>query len=102
MKTKLNPLYAGWLAKLMQRPELLRPWSGNGFRFVSLAYWKPEQILSGMGSFRNGGRWNAAGSFPAVYCSLTKQTAVLEADAYAVYYGFGREVLRPRLIVAIE
>ena len=37
-----------------------------------------QQNPSGRGSQEFGGRWNAAGTFPAVYCSLLPETAVTE------------------------
>jgi RES domain-containing protein len=97
-----DPNYRPWLKLLNAGSKLCKSWKGHGFRFVSLEYCKPDQILSGIGSFKCGARWNAAGSAKACYTSLTKQTAVAESDAHAEYYGFSREQLRPRLLVAVE
>jgi RES domain-containing protein len=76
--------------------------SGNGFRFSGLGYCKPDHIPSGAGSYKVGARWNAIDSFRASYHSLTKAVAVAEVDAHAKFYGFSKETLRPRLLVATE
>jgi len=55
-----------------------RAWTGIGFRLAAVSHASVSNILSGRGSQRFGGRWNAAGTFPAVYCSLLPETAVTE------------------------
>ena len=55
-----------------------RAWAGNGFRLAALSHASSSKILSGRGSQKFGGRWNAAGTFPALYCSLLPETAVTE------------------------
>jgi RES domain-containing protein len=67
-----------------------------------LEYCKPNQILGGIGSYKTGGRWSAIGSFRASYHSLTKAVALAEVDAHTRFYGFPKETLRPRLVVATE
>ena len=46
---------------LSQNEELFGPWSGVIFRSVSPRYARPNDILSGYGSYESGGRWNAPG-----------------------------------------
>ena len=53
--------------RLRSRPAARRPTGSLTLR-----------LLSGRGSHEFGGRWNAAGTFPAVYCSLLPETAVTE------------------------
>ena len=60
-----------------------RAWSGLAYRSVSPAYAGARDVLSGEGVRRYGGRWNAAGSFAAVYASLTPETSVLWAPPSA-------------------
>ncbi len=72
------------------------------YRVTTLDYPRPASILSGEGSFLHGGRWNARGSFRAVYGSTTDTTAVAEARANADYAGMPQVLLAPRLLVAIE
>ena len=72
------------------------------YRVTTLDYPQPKSILSGQGSFLHGGRWNAIGSFRAVYGSTTDTVAVAESRANAEYAGMPYAVRAPRLLVAIE
>ena len=51
---------------------------GSGYWLAAVSHASASKILSGRGSQEFGGRWNAAGTFPAVYCSLLPETAVTE------------------------
>ncbi|MEP6810096.1 MAG: RES family NAD+ phosphorylase [Chthoniobacterales bacterium] len=102
MKVRANPASAKFRRALASHPELLRPWKGTGYRVTSLDYPRPENILSGEGSFLFGGRWNAAGSFRAVYGSTTDTVAVAESRANAEYAGMPYPFRAPRLLIAIE
>ena len=62
----------------------------------------PEEHLLGQGSFLHGGRWNAIGSFRAVYGSTEDTVAVAESRATADYAGVAWPFRTPRLLVAIE
>jgi RES domain-containing protein len=77
-------------------------WSGVAYRSVSPAYAGAGDMLSGAGVRRHGGRWNAAGSFAAVYASLSPETAVAEALAYVRHYGIPDADALPRLLVALQ
>ena len=70
--------FAEILAALDSVKEQARAWTGNGFRLAALSHASSSKILSGRGSHEFGGRWNAAGTFPALYCSLLPETAVTE------------------------
>src|SRR5205814_1799136 len=62
----------------------------------------PKSILLGQGSFLHGGRWNAIGSFRAVYGSTQDTVAVAESRATADYAHVPLPFRTPRLLVAIE
>jgi RES domain-containing protein len=83
-------------------PELLRPWKGAAYRATTLDYPSPKSILLGQGSFLHGGRWNAIGSFRAVYGSTKDTVAVAESRATADYAHVPLPFRTPRLLVAIE
>jgi RES domain-containing protein len=51
---------------------------------------------------RHGGRWNAIGSFRAVYGSSVDIVAVAESRATADYARISLPFVTPRLLVAIE
>ena len=102
MTPTAHPRQAAWRQAFAEHPEFIMPWQGDTFRFGSLRYLRPREILSGLGSFKVGGRFNAPGSFPAVYASLDKATAVAELDARARYYGLSADALQPSVLVAVE
>jgi len=77
-------------------------WRGTIYRSTTPAYAASKDMLSGEGSRRYGGRWNAPGTFPAVYGSLDPETAMAEALAHFRYYGIPLESAMPRIFVAID
>ena len=81
---------------------MLLPWSGPAYRVTTLDYPTPKSILLGQGSFLYGGRWNAIGSFRAVYGSTEDTVAVAESRATADYANVPVPFRTPRLLVAIE
>ncbi|MDQ6859799.1 MAG: RES family NAD+ phosphorylase [Verrucomicrobiota bacterium] len=102
MKVKANPAYERFRRTLNVHRALFLPWSGASYRATTLDYPKAEQILSGEGSFLNGGRWNAIRSFRAVYGSTSDVVAVAESRATASYAGIPYLFRTPRLLVTIE
>lgn len=70
--------FAEILTALDGGKDQARAWTGNGFRLAAVSHASAGKILSGRGSQEFGGRWNAAGTFAAVYCSLLPETAVTE------------------------
>ncbi|MEP6601953.1 MAG: RES family NAD+ phosphorylase, partial [Nitrospirota bacterium] len=76
----------------------MRPWQGAAYRVTTLDYPSPKSILLGQGSFLHGGRWNAPGSFRAVYGSTTDVVAVAESRANAQYAGIPFPFRTPRLL----
>ncbi len=102
MKARANPAYAIFRKRLAAQRDLLRPWKGAGYRVTTLDYPQPASILSGEGSFRYGGRWNAPGSFRAVYGSTVDAVAVAESRANAEYARMPYPLPTPRLLVTIE
>ena len=88
--------------RLREDPQLLRPWSGPACRVTTLDYPTAKSILLGQGSFLYGGRWNAIGSFRAVYGSTEDTVAVAESCATADYANVPVPFRAPRLLVAID
>ncbi|MFN2509715.1 MAG: RES family NAD+ phosphorylase [Chthoniobacterales bacterium] len=102
MKIRANRAYEIMGARIAQHADLLRPWQGTGYRVTTLDYPSPQSILLGEGSFLYGGRWNAPGSFRAVYGSIDDMVAVAESRANAEYAGIPFPFRTPRLLVTIE
>lgn len=69
---------------------------------TTLKYRDPRIILVGEGSYRNGGRWNAIGSFRAVYGSVDDVTALKESKANAGYANLPYPFRETRLVVAVD
>jgi RES domain-containing protein len=90
------------LSKQLREGDFFRPWKGAAYRVTTLDYPSPKSILLGQGSFLHGGRWNAIGSFRAVYGSTEDTVAVAESRATADYAGVSWPFRTPRLLVAIE
>ncbi len=84
------------------KESLFRPWKGTIYRVTTPKYRHPREILLGEGSYRNGGRWNAVGSFHAVYGSVDDVTALKESKANAEYANLPYPFRETRLVVAIE
>ena len=80
-------------------PEWFAAWSGTLFRFQSVNFPTPRDVLSGEGARGRGGRWNPPG-LAALYGSTTDQAALEECKANDRYYGVLTK--SPRLLVAIE
>lgn len=96
-----NPNFPDFLDRLQQAGKsILTPWAGFVWRFNAIDHPSPKEILSGMGAYRFGSRWNAAGAFPVVYGSTSEQVAVAEAQASDQYYGL--VCRKPRLFVCIR
>jgi RES domain-containing protein len=80
----------------------MQHWRGAAYRVTTLDYPSPKDILLGQGSFLFGGRWNAAGSFRAVYGSVSDTVAVAESRANAEYAAMPFPFRTPRLLVTLE
>jgi RES domain-containing protein len=94
-----HPRFAEWRDLFRRHPEWFVAWRGTFFRFQTVDFPVPKEILSGEGARQHGGRWNPPG-LGALYGSLTESTALAECKANDRYYGVNNR--SPRLLVAIE
>jgi RES domain-containing protein len=97
-----NPRYKEFVARLQPLCSRARPWRGVTFRSVDLAYASAAYVLSGKGSLKAGGRWNAPGAFAAVSSSTRPGTAVEEAFQLASDFQLAPDDLMPRITCGIE
>jgi RES domain-containing protein len=102
MKVRPNPRYPEFVYRLGKISPKPAPWRGVAFRSVELEHASPEQIASGEGSLKSGGRWNAPESFPVIYSSTRPGTAVEEAFQLAADYELTPDDLKPRITCGIE
>ena len=84
------------------KESLFRPWKGTIYRVTTLKYADPRTMLHGEGSYRNGGRWNAIGSFRAIYGSTQDIVALSESKVTATYANLPYPFREPPLIVALD
>jgi RES domain-containing protein len=78
-----------------------KPWAGVAFRSVAPHHARVEDLLSGAGAARHGGRWNPPG-IAAVYCSLTAAGALDEVVAYVELRGLAIVDAMPRVFVGLR
>jgi RES domain-containing protein len=90
------------LRGMLRCASLAGPWRGVAYRAVSPRYADSGDLLSGRGSQVHGGRWNAPGTFPAIYGSLTPETAM--AEVLSSFRSFNIPIHRalPRTFLAID
>lgn len=94
-----HPRFAELREELCAHPAWFSAWHGTLFRFHTVDFPAPKDVLSGDGARWRGGRWNAPG-LATLYGSTTDTTALEECKANDRYYGV--ETKSPRLLVAIE
>lgn len=85
---------------LSVRPAI-SPFAGTAYRSCSPQYATADQLLTGDGARRYGGRWNPVG-IATVYLCLTPETALAEAFSHFRYYGLPVAAALPRTFVAVE
>ena len=94
-----HPRYNELRSWLQSHVALLRPWSGFLFRFQTVEFPTPQDVLNGFGARLRGGRWNPPG-VATVYGSTTDTIALEECKAHDRYYGVITKT--PRLLVTVE
>jgi RES domain-containing protein len=72
------------------------------FRSSEPTYATKEDLLTGEGGRKHGGRWNPPASFATVYAACTDGTALAETKANHVYYGLDPADALPRTIVTVD
>ena len=98
---KWHPLFDRFENVVRRERENAKSWEGVTFRSVEMGFAKHKHLLSGEGSWKAGGRWNAPEVFSAVYGSLRQGTAAEEAFALAADFALAPTEIKPRIIVGI-
>jgi RES domain-containing protein len=98
---KLGPTLEQLKSRLKRLVPLATAFAGTAYRSSTPPYAIEDDLLTGEGSKRNGGRWNPPG-IAVVYASLTPEVAMAETLAHNRYYGIAIEEAMPRTFVAIE
>jgi RES domain-containing protein len=72
------------------------------FRCSEPTYATKDDLLTGEGSRKHGGRWNPPSSFATVYAAFSDAMALAESKAHFLYYGLDPVDVLPRMIVAVD
>jgi RES domain-containing protein len=102
MQIHAHPDYPRLLTAMNRLRSEAGPWSGVIFRFAAPMYAGTDDLVSGLGSKKYGGRWNGPAVCAAVYGSLQPETPLKEIQRYAARYGIPFSNHLPRVLVAIE
>jgi RES domain-containing protein len=99
---KAHPEYTRLLAATKLAVVRVRPWSGTIYRSAPPKWSAGRDMLTGAGSMKSGARFNAPGSFRAVYGSTTPELAMIESLAYQRRAGLPVERAMPLVFKAIS
>ena len=89
-------------AELQTFMDRVTDWSGEVYRSATPRYCRSNDLISGLGSAKVGGRWNPPGDLRTVYASLDPETAMAESLATFRYYGWALYEAMPRVFRALE
>ncbi|HWZ42423.1 MAG TPA: RES family NAD+ phosphorylase [Candidatus Saccharimonadales bacterium] len=102
MKSIPNPQYEIFVAWLKRTKRPFSKWHNIAFRAAPLEFARVIKLLDGKGSFKFGGRWSSAGTFPAANLSTTQGAALDESNASFTYYKLPLADVRPRAVVGVR
>ncbi len=101
-QTRPHPGFRGLRSAMARLRSEVTPWSGVIYRFEAPMYAGANEVVSGRGSLMHGARWNAPGSFAAVYGSLHPETPLKEVQGHAARFGIPFSARLPRTLVAVQ
>lgn len=101
MNVKEHPNYGRLLAAMKLAVARVDAWAGTIYRSAPPKWAAGRDLLTGIGSMKSGARFNAPGSFPAVYGSSTPELAMIESLAYQRRAGLPVERALPLVFKAI-
>lgn len=102
MKVKEHPEYPRLEQAIKGAACHAASWEGVIYRSAPPKWSASRDMLSGAGSAKAGGRFNAAGSFPMVYGSTTPELAMIESLAFQRRAGLPVEQAMPLVFKAIS
>lgn len=98
----IHPYHEQIAAELQSFMGRVTDWSGEVYRSATPRYCRSNDMVSGLGSAKMGGRWNPPGDLQTVYASLDPETAMAESLATFRYYGWALYEAMPRVFRALE
>jgi RES domain-containing protein len=102
MQVGPHPQFSALHSAMRRLRAAARPLSVVIYRFEAPMYAGASEVVSGRGSQLYGARWNAPGSFAAVYGSLQPETPLKETQGHAARFGIPFSARLPRTLVAVR
>lgn len=102
MKVKEHPEYPRLESAMKVAAGHALHWEGVFYRSAPPKWSAGRDMLTGAGSVKAGGRFNATGSFPMVYGSTTPELAMVESLAFQRRAGLPVEWAMPLVFKAIS
>ncbi len=102
MTVKEHPDFPRLLEAMKVAAARGRPWASTIFRSAPPKWASGREMLTGVGSMKSGARFNAPGSFPAIYGSTTPELAMIESLAYQRRANLPLERAMPLVFKAIS
>src|SRR5690606_14174182 len=92
-----HSVFADWFVR--KRKQVITI-DGIFYRVAGPRHTTIEEILSGVGGWMSGGRWNPPGIMKVIYGSKNPITATIEAVEHLRYYGIPEWKDMPKVIIA--
>lgn len=102
MKVKEHPQFSRLELAMKSAARHALSWDGIIYRSAPPKWAAGRDMLTGAGSMKAGARFNAAGTFPMVYCSTTPELAMIESLAFQRRAGLPVEQAMPLVFKAIS
>jgi RES domain-containing protein len=96
-----HPRSAELLSWLNRRKQSAKPLAGEYYRVAGPRHTTAGEIVSGVGAFIAGGRWNPIGEMKVVYLSKEPETALRESLASFRYHNLPISDALPKITVAV-
>ncbi len=97
-----HPRSTALLKWCIRKRDLAQEVDIEAYRVAGPRHTTPKEIVSGMGAYLAGGRWNPVGEMNVVYLSLEPETATKESLEHFRYYGLPISTALPKVIVAVR
>src|SRR5258707_9510197 len=96
------PDYNAFLTQLRRLLTTAIPFTGILYRACEPAYANTRGLLTGEGSQKSGGRWNAPDTFATIYLAQSLEGAIAESLGTGAHFGFDPSSRLPLTLVAVD
>jgi RES domain-containing protein len=102
VKLREHPRSPEFLAFFTEQSSNAKPLSGEFYRVAGPRHTTAKDIISGIGAYIAGGRWNPPEVMNVVYLSRDSETALREANEHFRYFNLPVWQGMPRVVVAVR